>query len=97
MVLVSLIVAAAVVTLLAATAMVLVPVIAIAPSKTSLACTVIVLVAVIAIAAETYLVAATDMVDWSKISNWALETTVAAKAMELVALMAKLGSNEPLE
>jgi hypothetical protein len=67
------------------------------PSNISLACTVIVLVAVIAIEAETYLIAATDIVDWSKISNWALETTVAPTAMELVALMATLGSNVPLE
>ena len=62
---VSLMLADAVVSLLAATAMVLVPVMAIAPSKISLACTVIVLVDVIAMAADTYLMAATAMVDWS--------------------------------
>jgi hypothetical protein len=39
---------------------------------------------VIAMAAETYLVAATAMVDWSKISNWVLETVTPATAMVLV-------------
>jgi len=97
MVLVSLMLAAPVLTTLAATAMELVLAMDIWPSNISLACTVIVLVAVIAIAAETYLVAATAMVDWSKISNWAFDITEAPTAMELVALMATLGSNVPLE
>jgi hypothetical protein len=61
------------------------------------ASTVTVLVSDIRTSANVNLVAATDMVDWAKISNWALETTVAAKAMELVALMTTLGSNVPLE
>jgi hypothetical protein len=55
-----------------------------APSKISLACTDIVLVDVIAMAADTYLMAATAMVDWSKISNCALETVEPATTMVLV-------------
>jgi hypothetical protein len=62
-------------------------VMAIAPSKTSLACTDIVLVDVIAMAADTYLMAATAMVDWSKISNCALETVEPATTMVLVSVM----------
>lgn len=56
-----------------------------------------VLVSEIRISANVNLVAATDMVDWALMATAALETTVADKAMVDVALMATLGSNEPLE
>ena len=77
--------------------MVLVSDIARLAAKIELALTTMVLVSDIAKAPNVNLVASTAMVDWSKISNWALEIVEPATAMVLVAVMFTAGSNVPLE
>jgi hypothetical protein len=77
--------------------MVLVSDIARLAAKIELALTTMVLVSAMANDVNVNLVAATAMVDWSKISTWTFEITVAPTDMVDVALMATLGSNVPLE
>jgi hypothetical protein len=77
--------------------MVLVSDIARLAAKIELALTTMVLVSAMANDVNVNLVAATAMVDWSKISTWTFEIAVAPTDMVDVALMATLGSNVPLE